>query len=40
LDEAFIGVPLDVVVIGAMLGFGGAIFAKGIALAARTRRAL
>jgi len=37
LDEAFIDVPLKLVAIGATLGFGGALFGKGIAVATRSR---
>jgi hypothetical protein len=37
LDEAFIDVPLKLVAIGATLGFGGALFGKGMAVASRSR---
>jgi hypothetical protein len=37
LDEAFIDVPLKLVAIGATLGFGGALFGKGMALASKSR---
>jgi hypothetical protein len=37
LDEAFIDVPLKIVAIGAILGSGGALFAKGMAVALRFR---
>ena len=38
LDEAFIDVPLKLVEIGAVLGFGGAVCGKGVAVATRSRR--
>lgn len=37
LDEAFIDVPLKIVAIGAILGSGGALFGKGMAVALRFR---
>jgi hypothetical protein len=37
LDEALIDVPLKLVAIGATLGFGGAVFGKGMAVATRSR---
>jgi hypothetical protein len=37
LDEAFIDVPLKLVAIGAILGSGGALFGKGMAVASRFR---
>lgn len=37
LDEAFIDVPLKLVAIGAVLGFGGAVLGKGMAVATRSR---
>jgi len=37
LDEAFLDVPLKIVAIGAILGSGGALFGKGMALAWRFR---
>jgi hypothetical protein len=37
LDEAFIDMPLKIVAIGAILGSGGALFGKGMAVALRFR---
>jgi hypothetical protein len=37
LDKAFIDVPLKIVAIGAILGTGGALFGKGIAVVLRFR---
>lgn len=37
LDEALIDVPLKIVAIGAILGSGGALFGKGMAVALRSR---